>query len=94
MISRLTQKVEELVLDDDHVWDDVSCPVKPPGPTGASLAWQPTSGRRLLAACTGNPQEDDGPDESMGGNDPPLENPPPEGGGGTRAPPGGGVKGG
>ena len=64
MIGSLTQKVEEMVLDDDHVWDDVSCPVKPLGPTSASLAWQPAGGRRPLAVCTGNPWDDDGPDEN------------------------------
>ena len=90
MIILLTRKVEEMVLDNDHVWVNTGCSVETPGPIGASLAWQPTSGRRPWPAHPGNPQDDDRPDENMGINDPPLENPPPEGGGGTGVPPGGG----
>ena len=70
----------------------MSCLTETPGPTGASLAWQPTHGGRLQVACTGNPWEEDGPDEEMGGYDPPLDNPPPKGKAGTRVLPGGGGK--
>ena len=66
------------------------------GPTSASTSgtWQPSHQGRAQAACTGNPQEEDGPDEDMGDNDPPLENPPPKGGGGKGALPGGRGEGG
>ena len=64
----MTLKVEEIVLEDEHVCDDTSCPVETTGP-----AWQPACGGRPQVACTGNSREDDGPDESMGGNDPPLD---------------------
>ena len=75
-IGHLTQKVEEMVLDDDCIKSTAGYLVKTPGPTGASLAWQPASDRRPLVACTGNPWDDDGPDESIGSNEPPQENPP------------------
>ena len=47
MIGHLTQKVKEMVLDNDHIWENANGPVKTPGPIDASLAQQPPCGRRL-----------------------------------------------
>ena len=79
-----------MVLDNDHIQDNVGYPVKTPGPIGASLAWQPASGRRLLAEHTGNPRDDDGTEEREGGDHPPQDNPLSEGQGGAGELPEGG----
>lgn len=79
-----------MVLNNDCVCDNADHPLETLGLTGGSMAQQPASGRRPLAAHTDNPRDDNGPDERMVGDEPPQENPLPKGGDGTGVPPGGG----
>ena len=83
VISRLNRNVKEMVLEDDRVCDDMSCPVEIPELTITIGTWQPVCHGRPQGAHTGNPREEDGPDEDIGDNDPPVENPPGKGGGST-----------
>ena len=89
MIRCQTQKVKEMVLNDDHIQDNASYPDKTPGPTGASLERQPASGIRPPAPSTSN-LSDDGLDEREGSDHPFQQNPPPRGRSGAGALPGGG----